>query len=236
MVDGKASFIFDIDGTIIDSMPSHEEAWVEFFKRKGQGTLGIDFFARTAGRTGLEVMREYFSRDGALGEDELRVLVEEKEALYREIFGARFSEVAGFKAFATAARAAGVKLACATAGDADNIAFALSNLGMDGFFDAVAGGHEVTQGKPAPDLFLLAARRIGADPADAIVFEDAPLGVEGARRAGMLAVGLATSVAPEALGAPHVVVTMRDYRDTSPQAILDAARAHARVLRTGTDA
>ena len=226
------SFIFDIDGTIIDSMPSHEEAWVEFFRRKGQGTLGIDFFARTAGRTGLEVMREYFPGSEA----ELLALVHEKEAIYREMFGASFREVAGFKAFAQAAREAGIKLACATAGDADNIAFALSNLGMEGFFDAVAGGHEVTQGKPAPDLFLLAARRIGADPARSIVFEDAPLGVEGARRAGMRAVGLATSVTPAELDAPHVVATMHDYRDTTPQAILDAASAHARISRAGSDA
>jgi HAD superfamily hydrolase (TIGR01509 family) len=230
---GNAAFIFDIDGTIIDSMPSHEEAWVEFFRRKGQGTLGTDFFARTAGRTGFEVMREYF---GGRGDDELRALVEEKEAIYRDIFGASFREVPGFAAFAHAARAAGIRLACATAGDARNIAFAMSNLGMEGFFDAVAGGHEVAHGKPAPDLFLLAARRIGADPAQSIVFEDAPLGIEGARRAGMAAVGLATSLASSSLDAPHVVALLDDYRATTPQAILVAAQARAQQARTGTDA
>ena len=85
----------------------------------------------------------------------------EKEEIYRDLFRPQFREIAGFTALAREARAAGVRLACATAGDPDNIAFALGGLAMADFFDAAVGAHDVVRGKPPPDLFLLAATRMG---------------------------------------------------------------------------
>ena len=204
-----AAFIFDIDGTIIDSMPFHERSWDVFLTRRGVPVVGADFFRRTAGRTGVEVMRELF---GPLSEGDAHAFVREKEAIYRELFAPEFREIAGFTAFARKAKAAGVRLACATAGDPDNIAFALGGLALQGFFDAAVGAHDVARGKPEPDLFLLAAARIGADPRECLVFEDAPLGIEAARRAGMRAVAITSTVPAEELGAPaHVVARAQDF-------------------------
>jgi HAD superfamily hydrolase (TIGR01509 family) len=212
-----AAFIFDIDGTIIDSMPVHVRSWDVFLERRSVPPVGDDFFRRTAGRTGVEVMRELL---GPLSDGDARALVVEKEALYREMFAAEFREIAGFAAFARAAKAAGVRIACATAGDPDNIAFALGGLGMRDFFDAAVGAHDVARGKPEPDLFLLAAARIGALPSECLVFEDAPLGIEGARRAGMRAVAIASTVSAEELGAPaHVIARARDYTTLDPHAL-----------------
>ena len=228
------AFIFDIDGTIIDSMPAHDDAWQAFFARHGRSVDRSDFFRRTAGRTGVELMREFFA---PVDDDRARALVDEKETIYRERFGRAFREVAGFTAFAHAARAAGIKLACATAGDAGNIEFALRHLAMEDFFDAVAGGHEVTRGKPDPDIFELAARRIGAAAEECIVFEDAPYGIEGAHRAGMLAVALTTGATAAELAGPHVVAGIADYRGASATDIAArAAKQRQRMLRTGTDA
>ena len=228
------ALIFDIDGTIIDSMPTHDDAWEVFFARQGR-TLDRDgFFRRTAGRTGLELMHEFF---GPVSDERARELVDEKEAIYRALFAPAFREVAGFAAFVHAARAAGFKLACATAGDAANIAFAMRNLAMEGFFDAVAGGHEVARGKPAPDIFLLAAQRLGADPADCIVFEDAPFGIEAARRAAMCAVAVTTSATTAELAGPHVIASIADYRGISATDIAASAAAQRqRMPRTGTNA
>ena len=204
-----AAFIFDIDGTIIDSMPFHERSWDVFLMGRGVPAVGADFFRRTAGRTGVEVMRELF---GPLSEGDAHAFVREKEAIYRELFAPEFREIAGFTAFARKAKAAGVRLACATAGDPDNIAFALGGLALQGFFDAAVGAHDVARGKPEPDLFLLAAARIGADPRECLVFEDAPLGIEAARRAGMRAVAITSTVPAEELGAPaHVVARAQDF-------------------------
>ncbi|MEO8302589.1 MAG: HAD family phosphatase [Betaproteobacteria bacterium] len=209
-----AAFIFDIDGTIIDSMPYHQKSWDVFLARHGAVTVGEDFFRRTAGRTGTEVMRELM---GPLSDEDAHALVREKESIYRELFAPEFREIAGFGDFARAAKSAGVRLACATAGDPDNIAFAVGGLKMPGFFDAVVGAHDVARGKPDPDMFLLAAERLGVPPAQCLVFEDAPLGIEGARRAGMRAVAIASTVPAAELGAPaHVVARARDFTTLDP--------------------
>ncbi|MBK6334236.1 MAG: HAD family phosphatase [Betaproteobacteria bacterium] len=198
-----------MDGTMVDSMPWHARSWVAFAREVGLPPPDAGFFRRTTGLTGVEVMREFFGERPAA---ELRARVERKEAIYRELFGPAFREVRGFGAFADAARGAGVKVACATAGDADNIAFVLDHLGRRGFFDAVVGAHDVLRGKPHPDLFLLAAQRMGVDPAQCLVFEDAPHGIEAARRAGMRAVAIATTLPPDELGAPdHVVARAIDF-------------------------
>jgi len=219
------AFIFDIDGTIIDSMRHHERSWDVFLTRRGVPTVGQDFFRRTAGRTGIEVMRELF---GPLSDADAHAFVGEKELIYRELFRPDFREIAGFKAFAREAKTAGVRLACATAGDPDNIAFALGGLRMEAFFDAAVGAHDVARGKPAPDLFLLAATRVGARPEECLVFEDAPLGIEAAGRAGMRAVAIASTVPMDELGAAaHVVARARDYTT------LDAKALAAHLLASG---
>ena len=214
------AFIFDIDGTIIDSMPAHEASWSVFFGRRGRSLERAGFFHGTAGRTGVELIREYF---GPMSDAAAFTLVDEKESIYRERFGPVFREVDGFSAFATSAHAAGYRLACATAGDAGNVAFAMERLAVSHLFAAVVGGHEVAHGKPAPDLFLLAAQRIGAAPEECIVFEDAPLGIEGARRAGMLAVALTTSATADELAAPHVIAAIADYRTADAVSIATLA-------------
>ena len=221
------SFIFDIDGTIIDSMPWHGRSWEAFLARHGLPYEGEAILRRTAGRTGTEIMRELF---GPMSDDAAWALVHEKEDVYRELFAPAFREIAGFRDFARAARREGIRIACATAGDAKNIAFALSGLGMADEFDAVAGAPDVARGKPEPDLFLLAAQRLGADPARAIVFEDAPLGIEGARRAGMHAVAITSGESPARLAGPHVLAAIADYTDVTPRHFVDlAARAATRV-------
>jgi HAD superfamily hydrolase (TIGR01509 family) len=219
------AFIFDIDGTMIDSMPFHSQAWRAFETRHGLPPADADFFRRTAGRTGFELMRELF---GGRSEAELQALVREKETIYRDLFAARFREIAGFAAFARAAKAAGVRVACASAGDPDNIAFALGGLGMRDFFDAAVGAHDVARGKPEPDLFLLAAQRIGAAPAECIVFEDAPLGIEAARRAGMLAVAIASTLRSDELAtSSHVIACARDFTTLDLDALIERISAPA---------
>jgi len=174
------ALIFDMDGTMVDSMPWHAKSWVEFIRRHGV-TLDVpELMRRTTGRTGIECMREVFERD--MAEDEALALIGEKEAIYRELFAPVFSEVGGFRSFAADAMARGLKVGVGTAGDRHNIAFTFSHLKMESAPHAVVGGDEGLPGKPEPAIFLEAARRLGVAASQCIVFEDAPFGIEAARR------------------------------------------------------
>lgn len=214
-----AALIFDIDGTIIDSMPYHNRSWPAMLTRHGFGDEHLEMVKNSAGRTGIELMREIFGAD--LPFERAHALVDEKESIYREMFRPHFREVAGFADFAQAAKAHGLKLALGTAGDAKNIAFALEGLAMHNFFDAAVGAHDVERGKPEPDIFLEAARRMGVAPAHCVVFEDAPLGIEAARRAGMRAVALTTSEPKDVFAAHgHVIHICSDYSSAFLHALL----------------
>lgn len=205
------AFVFDMDGTMVDSMPFHARSWAEFTRRHGIAMPVDEILRRTTGRNGIECIRELFGANT----DEARclALIAEKEAVYRELFGASFREVPGFRAFASQARQRGLKIAVATAGDRHNIAFTLDRVSLAEPPHAVVGGDEGLPGKPEPALFLEAARRLALQPAQCIVFEDAPFGIEAARRAGMRAVAVCTTHAAHELAGPHVVARVRDYHE-----------------------
>ena len=213
------ALIFDMDGTMIDSMPWHARSWVEFVARHGLKLDVSDILARTTGRTGTECMRELFERD--LSDAECQVLVHEKEEIYRAMFSDNFTEVAGFSAFAKAAVVRGLKVAVGTAGDRHNIEFAMSRLKMDPLPLAIVGGDEGFSGKPTPAIFLEAARRIGVAPERCIVVEDAPFGIEAARRGGMRAVAVCSTHTAAELAGPHVIAAVRDYDELAHSNFLE---------------
>ncbi|MDM0008083.1 HAD family phosphatase [Variovorax sp. J22G73] len=217
------AFIFDMDGTMIDSMPWHARSWVEFVERHGLALDVSDILARTTGRTGAESMRELFERE--LSDAECQAMVHEKEEIYRALFHDNFTEVAGFTAFAKAAVARGLKVAVGTAGDKGNIEFAMSRLKMSPLPLAIVGGDEGFSGKPTPAIFLEAARRIGIAPERCIVFEDAPFGIEAARRGGMRAVAVCSTHTAAELAGPHVIAAVRDYNELAHSNFLETLDA-----------
>ncbi|MDD2926330.1 HAD family phosphatase [Rhodoferax sp.] len=205
------ALIFDMDGTMIDSMGYHAQSWAVFIQRQGLDIDLPDLMRRTTGRTGAECMRELFGRP--MDDDEAWALITEKEQIYREMFGPVFAEVAGFKTFAEQARQLGLKIGVGTAGDRHNVAFAMSHLAMPTAPLAVVGGDEGLAGKPEPAIFLEVSKRMNTRAEDCIVFEDAPFGIEAARRAGMRSVAICTTHTPEQLAGPHVITAARNYLD-----------------------
>ncbi len=213
------AFIFDMDGTMIDSMPFHAKSWVEFTRRHTIRIEVGDLMARTTGRTGAECMNELFGR--VVAAEEAWALIAEKEAIYRDLFEPVFAEVAGFKAFAQQSLGIKLKLGVGTAGDKHNIAFAFSHLKLPFAPHAVVGGDEGFPGKPEPAIFLEASNRMDARPGSCIVFEDAPFGIEAARRAGMSAVAICTSHTAAELAGPHVLAHARNFDELMDKKFLE---------------
>jgi len=215
----KPAFIFDMDGTIVDNMAFHTRSWLEFFARRGKEYEAEAFFRETAGAQGREILRERLGAD--VTDQEIAELAAEKDALYREMYGPHRRAIQGFDDFVTEADARGVALAVATSAPPKNIVFTLDELDLRRHFAAVVGAADVKQGKPHPDVFLKAAEQLGADPADCIVFEDAPLGVEAARRAGMRAVVITSTLPADAFAEfDNVVRIVGDYDELDVDALL----------------
>ena len=185
------ALLFDLDGTLIDSMPHHHTAWVEWHARRGLKINADSFFVSTAGRSNDEIFADMLPGTSAT---EIAVLVDEKETLYREFAAPSLALIAGAENFVQQAKAAGLRLAVCTASTPQNMALAFQRFGIDAWVETVVSPADGLRGKPHPDIFLEAARRLGIAPEHCVVYEDAPLGVEGARRAGMTAVALTTTL------------------------------------------
>lgn len=219
------TLIFDMDGTMVDSLPFHAKSWVVFCERHGIDIAIDDLMQRTNGRNGLECMRVLFNRP--MGDDEATPLVHEKESIYRELFAPVFAEVPGFRRFAYRAMDQGFRIGVGTAGDLQNVNFVFSHLDMEPRPSTIVRGDEGLPGKPEPAIFLEAARRLGAQPSRCVVFEDAPLGIEAARRAGMRAVGICTTHTPDELSGHHVMAHARHFDELLQSDFLGNIHAHA---------
>lgn len=203
------ALLFDLDGTVIDSMPLHHAAWATWYQRQGLAFDDAGFFAATAGRTNAEILAELFP---ALDDAQRWAMAEDKEELYREEAERSLQLVAGFAALPAQAQALGLQLAVCTAAPQANIEVAVRRFGIDQWARTITSPADGLRGKPHPDIFLEAARRLGVAPANCLVFEDAPLGIEAARRAGMAAVALTTSLPASAFAPyPNLRCTMADF-------------------------
>ena len=173
--------IFDIDGTIVDNMHLHAEAFAVFAERHGLPALTKDDRARLDGRRNSEIFPILFKRE--VSRDEWQAYEREKEGLYRERSKGRLRPMKGLHALLERLRQERIPAALATSAPKLNVEHTLAELGLAGAFPIIVRGDEVARGKPAPDVFIEAARRLGVDAADCLVFEDAPIGIEAAHAA-----------------------------------------------------
>lgn len=191
MIEKIKYIIFDMDGTLIDSLGYWEYLWGEL----GKKYLGINGFAadtetdRTV-RTITLTEASVFLRDKyfpmASADDIYDFAIE----ILKEHYGKRVSAKEGTLEFLEQLRARGVKMCVASATEPGYINYALERCGLDGFFEFVISCAEVGAGKEKPDVFLEALRRLGGDISEACVFEDSFVALETAKEAGFMTVGI----------------------------------------------
>ena len=213
------AFIFDMDGTLVDNMRYHTEAWRTLIEENGHVFEERKFLVETAGQTNREIIPSVF---GAMSNERLSELALRKEELYREVYLPHRAPVAGLIEFLDEAHGLGIKMAVATAASPANMAFILDGLDLRKYFEALTTAADVKRGKPDPEIFLQSAEKMGVDPANSIVFEDAFFGFEAAKRAGMIAIGLTTvNPAEEILRTGSVVESHADYTSMRPGELIE---------------
>jgi beta-phosphoglucomutase family hydrolase len=213
------AFIFDMDGTIVDNMHFHTEAWGKMLEENGVKMNAHDFLVKTAGKTNREILPKVF---GVISDERIAELGTRKEFLYQELFRPHRRAVAGALEFLEEAQHLGIKMAVATAAPIVNVEFILDGLNLRRFFQAVTTADDITNGKPDPEIFLRSAEKLGVEASKCLVFEDAVGGFEAAHRAGMKSIGIATvNSIEEILKLDSVVEAHLDFTDLRPRTLIE---------------
>ena len=179
--------IFDMDGVLIDSQPYHFKADIETMSEYGvvKDQKFYEKFAGTLTSDRMRILKDLFKLDIPVEE-----MVKKREDMILEIMAREdIKPVSGIPEFLKSIKNRGLKTAVASSSGYDLIGLILSRLGISEYFDSITSGNDVKRGKPSPDIFLLAAERIGAEPSECLVVEDSENGVRAAKAAGMTALG-----------------------------------------------
>jgi beta-phosphoglucomutase len=187
--------LWDLDGTLVDSADHHWTAWHDVMTREGVEVTPQDF-ASSFGHRNDTILRGLLGP--GLSDEDVGRIAEAKEALYRRFVRERgLLPLPGALRWLKRLKEGGWRQAVASSAPTANIEAAMEAVGMEPLFDALVSADEVGKGKPDPAVFLAAAERIGVAPERCVVVEDAPAGLEGARRAGMRCVGVLSTHHPE---------------------------------------
>ncbi len=182
--------IFDLDGVLVTTDELHYQSWKRLTQQEGiEFDREINHRLRGIGRMeSLEIVLERAPR--TYTPQEKLELAERKNRFYRELLAGLTPAdlLPGALLTVRELRHRGIKTAVASS--SKNTPLIMDRLGLWEYFDAVADGNDIQHGKPDPEVFLLAARRLGLLPAECLVIEDAPAGIESARRAGMQVFGI----------------------------------------------
>ena len=203
-VKGKArAVIWDMDGVIADTGPYHLRAWQAAFGRRGVNFTAEDF-RRNFGQRNDTIIQTVLGDQ--IAQTEIGAIAQEKEETYRNLVKENIKPLPGALELLRSLKANGFRIALGSSAPMENIQLVLQGLGIDSYFQATVSGREVTEGKPSPQGFLLAAKKLGVDPAGCIVVEDAIAGVTACKRAGMCCLAVTNTHPREKLAQADLVV------------------------------
>jgi len=213
---GRFGAIFDLDGVLVDSYEMHFECWRSIAEEYSLDVTEKEFDS-LFGRRGKDIARQIWGPD--LPEGEVVSIHRRKQALYRETLQRNFPAMDGAVELIDSLVKSGFVLAIGSSAPIENIEMSLKGLERTNSFEALVSGSEVRRGKPDPQIFQVAAQRMGLKASNCAVIEDAPVGIAAAVAGGMTAIALSGTASPESLTEAHLVVT--SLRELTPKRITD---------------
>ena len=195
--------IWDMDGVILDSAEQHWQAWRALAAETGTPFSEADF-RKTFGMRNADIIPRYWHVRGVA---EIAQLADRKEALYRDLLRTSARALPGAMELLQALHTAGWHQALGSSAPMENIYLILELLDLRTLLDAVVSGEDTAQGKPAPDIFLAAARAVGLAPVNCVVIEDAVAGVQAARAGGMRCIAVTNGHPNRELDSADLVVS-----------------------------
>ncbi|HEX6227134.1 MAG TPA: HAD family phosphatase [Chryseolinea sp.] len=210
----KYAFIFDMDGVIVDSNPTHKIALKQFCREHGYDLSETDLREKIYGRTNRDWLLNLF---GKLDEETVRRYAEEKEALFRSLYS-DIRPVDGLISFLDQLDALRIGRAIATSAPRANVDFTLEKTNTGRYFNTILDDSFVTEGKPNPQIYQKSAKALGFEPSNCIVFEDSLSGVQAAKRAGCKVVGITTTHTREELAETNYVID--DFVGLDPKSLI----------------
>jgi beta-phosphoglucomutase len=207
------ALIWDMDGVLVDSASFHFQSWREILKAERGTEITLDEFRLTFGLRNADMLQIVLG--SSVSDSAVLHLGNTKEARYRELIGQQgISLLPGVQNWLDYAHAAGWKQAVASSAPRANVEAVVDAVNVRRYFEVLITAEDVSHGKPDPEVFLAAARKMSMSPLRCIVIEDAPAGVQGAQSAGMACIGVLTThdrlaadfVAASLLDVPYSVV------------------------------
>lgn len=202
--------IFDMDGVIIDSNPFHKTAWKAFCEKHSCSLTNDELQQYVYGKTNEDALRHVFGND--LTTTQINEYAQQKEETYRELFKPHLTALPGLAVFLEKAKSMFAELAVATSAPPENVDFVMDTLNLRRFFSIIVDETQVTKGKPDPEIYLKTAKLLQANPKQCIVFEDSLSGIQAAKNAGMVVIGVTTTHSAEEL-ADKVDATIEDFNN-----------------------
>ncbi len=208
--------IWDMDGVIADTAPYHLKAWQKVFQKSGVNFTEDDF-RHNFGQRNDTIIKNILGEQ--VSQSEMETIAREKEKTFRKVVGQNITPLPGAIKLMKSLGEHGFKMAIASSAPMENIRLVTQGLGIDNYFHSIVTGQDVTEGKPSPQGFLLAAKKLGVEPEDCIVIEDAVAGVTAAKRAGMHCIAVTNTHPRENLMEADLVlytlegVTMNDLEE-----------------------
>jgi len=182
--------IFDMDGVLADTGPIHYESWVKMANEIGK-TFKKSFFKATFGQQSVPITRQLVGRN--VDQNLVEKWAQLKEQYYREMLKDKIKPLPGVIELIEDLKSINFKLAVGSSGPPENVELLLTSLKIEHFFDTIITAAEVQNGKPSPEVFIIAAQKINVKPQNCLVIEDAPVGIEAAKRANMKCIALTTT-------------------------------------------